>query len=348
MPSPILDAMPSIHATLIGFGGAFYSAFAVYAYQRLFEAKDKLDRVLRDVEEFGTPNTFYGGPAEHLHTLTDENGQLDWAKIQRFLHEAKSKFFHLDFEQRYGPTRDGHFQEPSDAEVVETSRKLCMVLSYVLVSYPFLGKSILHIEGITNVLEARKQEPFDRQRLSELGGRLSWLQWYWETSRLSILELARRATQAERAASQQKQQIAFENHIAQHPGIAEQEKERIWKQFYLPHLVTTDQGKVISEYFDKVSAYQGTILPALGQSLRLHDLYNTSFRVKQRSLWMIGLTAYILSLGIFLPPTMQSARSDLGLCWPAWVEYALLAATSAPYFWVSAWLWLRVRKSSFQ
>jgi len=61
MDSHILAALPEIHGILIGIGTAFFSGFAMFAYQKLQESKDKLDKIISEVEIFSTPNNFIGG-----------------------------------------------------------------------------------------------------------------------------------------------------------------------------------------------------------------------------------------------------------------------------------------------
>ncbi|MEB3733159.1 hypothetical protein ULF88_01240 [Halopseudomonas pachastrellae] len=92
MESNILQALPNIHGILIGIGTAFFSGFAMFAYQKLQESKDRLDKVLADVEFFSTPSNFIGGGNTSLVT---DKGELDWdgeAKI--LIHHAKS-YFHI-------------------------------------------------------------------------------------------------------------------------------------------------------------------------------------------------------------------------------------------------------------
>ncbi|QRZ23289.1 hypothetical protein H9L11_03885 [Vibrio sp. sp1] len=47
MSSPILEALPALHVTVIGVVAAFFSAFAIYAYQKVNDAKEKLDEALK-------------------------------------------------------------------------------------------------------------------------------------------------------------------------------------------------------------------------------------------------------------------------------------------------------------
>ena len=347
MPSPILDSLPAIHTTVIGFGGAFFSAFALYAYQKVGETKDQLEKVLRDVEAFSTPTNYIGAQAD----LLLESGELDWdGKAKRILHEAKSHFSALDYEEKYGlPKFSFERSPPSDEQVISSCRSLCHVLHYVFVSYPLSGRSMVHVQGITEKIEDKKQAPFDDKRLLEVERRISFLRWCWETSNRSLLELAQQCTLAEQRLTHQEQRASFEASMARHPPISDQERQRIWQTFHQPHIAhSVDYAKIVADYFGKVISYEKNVLPALRESVRVHDLYNERFQVKKLSLWMIGTTVAILSFGVLLPPVMQSVRSDFGVCWHPAVEYALLAGTATPYFLVCWWLYRKLQASSFR
>lgn len=350
MTSPILDALPAIHATVIGFGGAFFSAFALYAYQKVQETKDQLENVLKEVEAFSSPSNYIGSPEADIFL---ESGDLDWdGKAKRILFVVKSHFSFLDYEEKYGIPRDTRTHELSDAQVISACRTLCATLHYVFVSYPFSGKSMVHVQGVTEKLEVKKQEPFDEKRMGEIERRISYLRWCWDTSNKSILELARRCTLAEKNQALQHAQASFEANMAsmaQVHQVPDAERERIWKTFHLPHIShSIDYVQIVSDYFNMVMAYQNNVLPALRESLLVHHLYNKRFQVKKLTLWMIGLTVAILALGIFLPPTMQNLSKDFGISLHPALEYVLLVGTAAPYFLVCAWLYRKVLGSNFR
>ena len=104
MSSPILDALPGIHVTVIGIGGAFFSAFAMFAYQRVQETKDQLEKSLKGLEAFSTQTNFIGMRNEDLW---GKSSGLDWeSKVTRLMHHAISLFSYLDREEKYGIPRD--------------------------------------------------------------------------------------------------------------------------------------------------------------------------------------------------------------------------------------------------
>lgn len=346
MSYPILEALPSVHSTLIGIGGGFFSAFAIYAYQKLHEATDHLDRVLRDVESFSMPNTYIGSGSE---AALLEGGELKWDHVAKdVVFRAKSLFSHLDYEQQFGITDARFVRDITDEEVLAVCRDLCSVLYYVFVSYPLSGRSLVHVQGITDTLEERKRERFGEPRLREIERRLHFLTWCWETSQLSLLELARRATEAEQEHRLREQKARFEESMARMQITSEEERSRIWSQFHQPHInINIDYRDVIAGYFNKVATFVQQVLPALRESVRLHDLYNSRFQIKSLSIAVLFLSMLLLLVGVLLPLVLLAVARDLGLRWLPSTEYAVLVLTSAPYFISATWLFLRLRRSSF-
>lgn len=102
MSSPILESLPAIHVTVVGIFAAIVSAFAVWAFQKLFEAEDKLKKALTEAKERSTLSStvVIGGNNNNLLT---EDGLLDWEGVgKQLLWRNKSLFSHLDNKAKYG------------------------------------------------------------------------------------------------------------------------------------------------------------------------------------------------------------------------------------------------------
>jgi len=130
------------------------------------ETKDQLDETLLDVESFSSPTNYIGGSNSEL---INEEGELDWdGKIKQLLMHATSIYSYLDYEEKYGIPRDSYTRTPDDDEVVETCRSVCLMFHYLFVAYPFSGKSMVNVQGVTEKLNIKKALPFDKQRLHEV------------------------------------------------------------------------------------------------------------------------------------------------------------------------------------
>lgn len=166
MDSNILEALPTLHGILIGIGTAFFSGFAMFAYQKLQESKGNLDKILTEVEAFSTPNNYIGGSGDNL---ISDDGSLDWdGEAKNILHHAKSIFSYIDHEEKYGIPRSTLSSTPSETEICSTTQRLCLLFHYLFVSYPFSGKSMVHVRGVTENIETKKSEPFSMERLQEI------------------------------------------------------------------------------------------------------------------------------------------------------------------------------------
>jgi hypothetical protein len=208
---------------------------------------------------------------------------------------------------------------------------------------------MVHIQGITEKLEEKKREPFDKARLQEIERRVGFLLWCWDTSNRALLELARVCTEIEHEKKVREVTTSFEENMAKMKGTSEEERKRIWATFHQPHLShRIDYSQILVEYFNKVRAYRTNVLPALQEALHTHERYNERFRVKSLTLLTIKLISVILVFGVLVPPILQSARTDFGLAWEPSLDYFLLFITTAPYFIVCWHLYKKVRALSFQ
>ncbi|EOW9664412.1 hypothetical protein ACO14J_004552 [Vibrio parahaemolyticus] len=103
MSSPILEALPALHVTVIGVVAAFFSAFAIYAYQKVNDAKEKLDEALKHSMSVSTPNSMmFNGNNVYLN----QDGTLNWdERGKETLRRATMLYSYLDYEEKYGVPR---------------------------------------------------------------------------------------------------------------------------------------------------------------------------------------------------------------------------------------------------
>ncbi|HHG3339668.1 hypothetical protein [Vibrio parahaemolyticus] len=351
MSSPILESLPAIHVTVIGVVAAFFSAFAVFAFQKVQDAKDKVEKTLKDAEAFGTPNNFIGGSQSNL---LSEDGLLNWDACSRdVLHRATSMFSHLDTKAKYGYDA-GYHREPSAEEVSQVASDLMLMLHYVFTTYPFNGKSMVHIEGITDKIEEQKKKPFDIQRLSELQSRISYLSWCWQTGHLSILEVANRYTAIKQAEEQQRRDEQHQRMLASIPEGAPQEMvDKMTKRVYEHPTNTTNFVEIVTYYFEKVMQYEQRVIPVLSEVLSEYKKYNERFKIKQWSLLVIKLIVFILIMGVCVPlVTLEILAGAQYFNWDGfligWFEHFVLLSTMCPYFYACWYFYSKLKKLSFQ
>lgn len=346
MESNILQALPNIHGILIGIGTAFFSGFAMFAYQKLQESKDRLDKILADVELFSTPSNFIGGGNTSLVT---EKGELDWdGEAKSLIHHAKSVFSYLDYEEKYGIPRSEFSYTPSDEDILSTAKDLCLMFHYLFVSYPFSGKSMVHIQGVTDKVESRKAEPFSSERLKEIERRISFLSWCWETSNRSLIALGQKATEVERTKAEAEAIKFFNESMASMGDIPEEEKQRIWKTFHQPRSkMQVDYSKFIHDYFNKVLIYRERVLPQLSDTLKTYETFNERFKIKAITVSALKVTAFIFIFGVLAPMLVSGLKQDIGLEWHALLPYFLLLTTVVPYVYIWTIPFSKVKKLNY-
>lgn len=334
MDSYILETLPGIHGILIGIGVAFFSAFAMYAYQKLQETKDQLDKTITDVEAFSTPNNYINGN----NTLINSDGELDWdGKAKQLIKHAKSIYAHLDYEEKYGMPKYIGARSPSNDDVLNTCRDLCLMFHFLFVTYPFSGRSVI-ITGVTDKVDARKSAPFDLKRLKEIERRISFLNRCWETNNLSIIALARQATIIETMEAKKREMEAekrgkesFEKCIKEMP---DSEKERSWAKFHqirrnqVRRDLDIDYAQILSEYFNKVFMYRDNVLPKLRDMIKVHDTFNRRFHVKYTTIYAIKILVYVFLFGVLSPMVLVELAKGSNLLWMSWLPYFLLISMS--------------------
>lgn len=347
MDLSILESLPTIHGILIGIGTAFFSGFAMFAYQKLQDSKDSLDAVLAEVGDFSTPSNYIGGGSQDL---IQEDGSLNWGEEgKNILHSAKSLFSYLDHEEKYGIPRSPHFAEPSDSEICSVNRSLCVLLSQLFVSYPFSGKSLVRVSGVSDRVESKKGEPFTLERIQEIHRRVSFLSWCWEASNRSLIVLGQRSSEIERKEAELSSLKLYEENLARiGDEIDEVEKKRIWDTFHQPNLNSQiDYAQIISEFFNKVLIYRDRVLPQLSNSLNAHKIFEERFNFKRNTLTAFKIIGHVFVFGVLAPIMLPALAADVNLVWHPVLPYFLLVITVIPYVYVWQRLFCKVRGLNF-
>lgn len=335
MSSPILDALPGIHATVISFGGAFFSAFAVYAYQKLREAADNVNRTLKDLETVSSATSHQGANVD----LFLENGELDWDGRVRAIFEDLRTLCQA-FESSSEKT-GVEIPAISEDELVSKCHTLCYVLGETFTSYPFSGRPIAVNAMFAERIEQRKTAPFDAERVEKMRQRLLFLRWIWEAYRAPILEFAKHGSAASKRKRQENTRREYERNVAVVPALQERVKlEDLEKR---DNAYDIDYSEVIAGYFQQAAHIERELYPSLFEGVRISNVYNDQFQVRMLSYWMLGITVFVLIFGVFLPPLIQSLRIDFLILTHPVIDYSLIAITPLPYFFACFWVWRKLK-----
>ncbi|UQY35607.1 hypothetical protein K8U54_03705 [Pseudomonas fulva] len=349
MDLSILESLPTIHGILIGIGTAFFSGFAMLAYQKIQDSEDSLNAVLAEVGDFSKSSAYIGGGDND--NLIQEDGSLNWHEGKRILHSAKSLLSAQ--EDKHGIPGSPHFSEPSDSEICSVNRSLCVLLSQLFVSYPFNGKSSVHVSGVSERVELKKSEPFTVEQLQEIQRRVFFLSWCWETSSRSLIVLGQRSSEIERKEDELEYRKVYEEtlltHIRNGIDISEAEKERMWNtSFQLRLNGQADYARIISDFFNKVLVYRDRVLPELSNSLKIHRLFVDRFNFKTNTLIAFKVIGYVFIFGVLAPIVLLALAVDIELVWHPVLPYFLLIVTVFPYIYLWQKLFYKFRRLSFE
>ncbi|EPV2532108.1 hypothetical protein ACV28K_004690, partial [Vibrio alginolyticus] len=351
LSSPILEALPALHVTVIGVVAAFFSAFAIYAYQKVNDAKEKLDEALKHSMSVSTPNSMmFNGNNVYLN----QDGTLNWdERGKETLCRATMLYSYLDYEEKYGVPRSSFQREPSPEEVISVCNELFSLFTTIFTTYPFWNNNLVHIQGQTDKVIQSCSKEFDTKRIQEMQRIVGYLNWTWSTSNRSLMTLASRGMEFTRQQQLKEQTEMFEKQVINMPDqMPKSEQERIWKQFHQPHVdsVTDFQGIFVS-YFEKSHVVERDVIPLLSSSISSFNTYNETFRVKETTLKVITLIMFNMVFGVLLPLVALNLLVGVNFNWSNFwfssFEYFVLFSTMFPYLWACKFLFNKVKKLNF-
>lgn len=349
MSSYILEALPGIHGILIGVGVAFFSAFAMYAYQRLQETKDELDKTLFEMEAFNIPTNYVLRSGSHK--FIKDNGELDWdIEAKNLLQHVQVIYSNLDAEEKYGAPIDPAMKIQNNADVSTACSDLCTLLYHLFLKYPFSGKSGGQIEGVTEKLNNKKMPPFDKKRFEELGDRINYLNWCWNTGNRAFMVIAQRASEIDKKKVEDDTLRSFNESMNRTPDLSEPEREKIWVRHYQPRLdmKRIDYSQVISDSFKKIYMYQENVLPKIKELIKAYETYDGRFHVRKATLCAIKTFSFTFIFGVIAPMVLINLKQDYDLVWLSALPYFLLFITTFPYMFVVFKLYKKIEKFNFK
>ncbi|MBY8010470.1 hypothetical protein KW471_19580 [Vibrio fluvialis] len=345
MNSPILELLPAIHATIIGAFTAIASAYAVWAFQKLFEAEDMLKKV---IEESRQNNSFSsiilaGGNANKLIT---ENGLLDWEGVgQSLLMKHKNIFPYLDNMDRFD-FKDTHWVEPNETEILLAGNDLLTIFSLFFNTYPFTQKPTIAYNNV----ETQKIRPFTIDQLEEMSIRVNYVCWCWKTSRRSILELFKRYTVIRQADVILERKKKLQQKLSTLPeNTTDDTIARISQHYNMLPIDQTDYVSVATNFFENAHEYKVNVLPVITDVLKEYKIHKERFRIEERGLIFIKFTTFVLLAGICLPLVLlEWLNGSSNFNWDSfyfgWLEHIILLGTMTPYFYAIYFAYKKIKQ----
>ncbi|MEQ1067276.1 hypothetical protein ABLB96_14900 [Acinetobacter sp. XH1741] len=348
---PILNAIPGIHATIVGVLAAFFSAFLIFAYQKVTEAQKKLEKVLKVADAVSTPSSFVINISQ---TLIKEDGDLDWdAKCQPLIQKAASVFYYLNA-VKHGIDLKPFDDDINPKEIVNIVDELMSFFTLFFTSYPMNGKSIV----TTDQTKSRDSDNqlFDYNRYLEIQGRINYLIWVWSSSQESLIHLfnvydqikekkIKEEKNAEilRVIGEAEKRFEVDQEVRQRlTSDVERHFQSRLRQKHLPLLI---------EFFQKIQTYQTQVMPFLDESILEFESYNNEFKLKKLTKIGLGSTIYIMVSGIVLPLLIleiMKCSDDSYKNLISFLEYSLLIASFSPYFYICYYFWKKIENTIFK
>lgn len=317
---PILSNIPAIHATLIGIGVAFFSAFFIYALSQIKDAARNLEETIKLSNEI-LDFPIYNSNINNSKLLVD--GKLDWELCKDLLWNVRYLYNTL----KYDNNNINNLQDSLNQEIKDTT-DILMELFYLFgVSYPF------HNE---NAISAKIHELWDYERYSLINQRIDYLDWIWNSEdRNSLIEIFKKRDELDHLEAYERL-VADVNKVA---SSAEDKKTKL--EFGLNSLKRREEGeKSKTEYlfmfFRKIDEYSNRILPKMAEEIKIFQKYNQDYKLKKNSKKLLSITFFILCMGILLPILILNILIKINYTYHnyylSYFEYLILVTSFSPYF----------------
>lgn len=351
---PILSTIPGIHATIVGVLAAFFSAFLIFAYQKVTEAQKKLEKALKVAESVSTPNSFV---MNGHSSLIDQNGDLDWdGECKNLIHSAKSVFSHLDA-VKYGVNLEPFHRDIDPQNIIKIVDELTPFFYLFFTSYPMNGKSM--VSTPQTALKEPDNKVFDYNRYLEIQRRFSFLTWVWGTSQESLIQLFNVYDQIKEDKLKKEKDIKITRVISdleKNLGTNQSHdiRARIVSQIESSFNSQIQQKRLpfLIDFFQRVQTYQTQVIPILDETIIEFESYNNELKVKKATKIVLKITAYIMSIGIVFPLVLLEVLSKIKNAHDyfivSYIEYFILLASFLPYFLICIYFFKKIEKTIFK
>lgn len=337
MPIPIIDALPSVHGSLLGIGFSLFGAYAVYAYQKLAETNERLQTILEKAKSFSELRRYEGVESA---TVLGDDGVLDWVKVENALRQASML---TDSYVRSDTLADVKSLERK--EVMSVFEEIIQLMNYFFVSYPFNGHSAVSAGEITKSVNLAKNRPFDVARVRLIALYIHRLQLNWSSYNENYIQLARQYSIFKAAQRREVLERSVIENINKIPDLTAQDRQDRIEASLKPSggfLDTDEYVRVLAAFFQRVYEFGEQLLPEIQVVIDNHTKYKNSFNFKLVSRVAMVLFAIVFVFGILTP----LALSDTSLAARySWAGYVLGLLSSLPYFIVWFYLWRKISKT---
>lgn len=345
----IVENIPAIHATIVGVAAAFFSAFFIYAYQKVTEAQKNLEKVLKTSKDIPIQKSaILGGET----SLLDENGNLDWERCKGLIHKATTILSDLNITR--SDTNLSTLQEKNHSQtIIEVVKELNHFFNLFFAHYP------MDYQTITTTSHATLRTPihtFDSARYFEILQRIALLGWIWDDSKQSLIQLfdiydeISQKEYLDGILADIDRQISELDKTSQNYQL-EVEKLNLLKQQTYNFVKKMKLSDVLINFFERIEVYRTQVMPALRETLNEFETFNDQFKIKKLTKYFLYTTIYIIVLGIIIPLILFQFITNIGNGYNwiiSYIEYFLLLSSFAPYFLVLVYFLKKIENTIFK
>ncbi|MEZ9643128.1 hypothetical protein AB4289_15420 [Vibrio cyclitrophicus] len=340
MNLPILDSLPAIHVTILGIVGAFFSAFAIYAYQKLNDAQEKLDTAVKLSMDLCSANNVY--ILDSGNKFLTKDGSLNWNEA------GKNTLMDAVYLSETNAVS-------SSEKVIGICNDLFILFSTIFRTYPFWDEKQRNVLVQDNEVLTRSYE-IDSERIQEMQRIVGYMSWMWSINGHALLRLAEKGKECDK-----NNQLADRREWIkqQYPDLPPEKFEEVLRDFDQRHSYReTKYDEIFVEYFEKAHMVKEKVIPSLLEHDSTLTMYDQKFKIKETTLKVIKLVIFNLIFGVMVPLILLNLFVGVGVegsnilmssfegynFWLSLFEYLLLMATMLPYFLGFIFLYSKVKK----
>lgn len=342
MDSVIMDALPSIHVGIASIVFAMYSVFAIYAYQKINEFKEEIERLVNDTKDLLIDVGLFEPGLPHPF---EENGAIDWRKsFDTIDQDIRFEFLTPENEDSY----------PTDERAIEIGNNLVIILRFLFSAYPFYSTSYFELGEITQKVDLLKKadEPIVKnlceERIRQMRIRLLGVAWIKKSDEARFSAFLDSYVKAlrKRESSIIRSQIT---RLGGDPGVKEHyakiEKHRL-----------KEVDKVRNQILSAIGAcelYLNTTVVPLGKAYSNYKLFSERYqlvRLGKRTTQLVGFSIVfgvvfplLLSRLIDLPPLNSVSET-----WLVSLEFFMLGFTIGPYLYMLFYMYSKLKRSDLK
>lgn len=323
-----LEALPSIHSSLVGFGGSLYLAYAAYVYGIVDKETIEIEELAEELSNLSTINHHRGlfrpGQRPQRNELVSDDGVLNFAQVFE-------EFLCLVLPSRRS-------ESISDREIVEGCEVFLDSLYHIMVTFPFNGRiNPLVANNFADVSSKIEGALFNEERIRWIRQRIVQSINFWNSEQKNLEAFFALAAHAALRHRENLVNEELEQINSDHPYNVQQARlhRREIAEIRVPPVV--DYKEEAKNYLSRLQEHQD-ILNALGKAVTRRSVHMRRLPVKAISVILLGACAFILVFGVFGPLAIQGLHEYSIIPWNTWADIVLVGLTSLPYFAGITWL----------